>query len=69
MSTEKEETEGNLITALVAFVSAPKNMFKATALSIFDHVAGTNDSRSFMDRFSEFMDKDCEPYATKKRRD
>ena len=69
MSSEKEETEGNLVTAVVALASAPKNFFKAAALSIFDQVAKTNESRSFMDRFPEFMEKDCEPYATKKRRE
>jgi hypothetical protein len=65
MSDKKDETEGNLVTAFVAARVFPKNVIKAGLITFF----GSKDGTSFGEKLDELMTRDCEPYATKKRRE
>jgi hypothetical protein len=55
-----EEREGNLATAFVAVFVFKKNLVKAAFASL---VGG----KPFGEALDEFMERDCKPFATKKR--
>lgn len=64
----KDETEGNLVTAFVAAKVFPKNVVIAGAKTVVNKLTGNNDRRTFGERLDDLMERDCEPFATKKRK-